>query len=73
MSAETRRGFSAAAVMSLNSFSSSLHSHQLCDGRGEHHQLLVFVEEKVKAGEVAVLLVWKLLFSQVLGHDRLHL
>lgn len=64
----------AATVFSLNSFSPSLlHPHQLCDRRGEHHQLLVFVEENVEAGEVAVLLVRELLFSQVLGHDGLHL
>ncbi len=59
-------------VLSLTA-SVSLHSHQLCDRWGEHHQFLVFVEEKVQAGEVAVLLIRKLLFSQELGHDGLHL
>lgn len=51
----------------------SLNSHQLCDGRSKHHQLLVLAEEEVQAGEVAVLLVGKLLLGQILGHDGFHL
>lgn len=71
---DTEVAAAAATVFSLNSFSPALlDPHQLCDRRGEHHQFLVFVEEKVEAGEVAVLLVWELLFGQVLGHDGLHL
>lgn len=31
------------------------------------------MEEEVQAGEVAVLLVPKLFFSQIFGYDRLHL
>lgn len=57
----------------LNRSTPSLHPHQLCDRRGKHHQLLVFVEEELEAGEVAVLLVRQPLFSQKPGHDGLHL
>lgn len=57
----------------LNRLTPSLHPHQLCDRRGKHHQLLVFVEEELEAGKVAVLLVREPLFSQKPGHDGLHL
>lgn len=51
----------------------SLNAYQLCDGRSQHHELLVSVEEDLQTMKVTVLLVRKLLLSQVPGHDRLHL
>lgn len=51
----------------------SLHPHQLCDGWGENHELLVLVKEELQTGEVAILLVWELLLLQILGHDGLYL
>lgn len=51
----------------------SLQRHQLRDGRSQHHQLLVPVEEEAEAGGVAVLLVRELLLGQIPGHDGLHL
>lgn len=52
---------------------SSLDSHQVRDGRHEHHQLLISVEEQTQTGDVTVLLIRQLPLLQILRHDRLHL
>lgn len=51
----------------------SLDAYELCDWRGENHQLLVSVEKEAESGQVGVLMVRELLLLQKLRHDRLHL
>ena len=51
----------------------SLQPHQLCDGRGLHHELLIALEKQPEASQVGVLLVLQLLLVESVGHHRLHL
>lgn len=51
----------------------SLQPHQLSDGRGLHHKLLVATEKQAEASQVGVLVVWQLLLVEKLRHHGLHL
>lgn len=51
----------------------SLQPHQLSDGRGLHHELLVAIEKQQEASEVGVFVVRQLLLLEELRYHGLHL